>query len=326
MTLDCDWKGCDWSIDNENDHGSLFNHIKSIHVKTGVQVCSWKLFSPNQEKICHTNGRYKSEFLDHMVSHMHKSFRPHSCPICSKTYRSNQDLRRHKRLHSSNLNSSDASFNSDASVGGTPTRIPSSLTSFTPSLPILDLLQSSESPIIGRHYSLFASDYAVIFDLLKKEFPSQFPQRLDQYRQQDQFVPIQLTCEIFEWISSEIESSNISIETIMNARKQHLKQAYHDTISTIISDFKTVIEFTMNEIIQQGRSKVAIKTLFEDVPFGMWDQSEQLITSVDEIKNNYRDLIIPPFEKFMQLFSALNNEVVFQYCEAGNPSCSSILN
>lgn len=79
MTTKCEWKDCDFKLDEIYAFDQLLDHIKNIHIHTGHQKCEWYT--------CDFTGRYARELLDHQVSHMDKNFRPYKCTLCDKGYR-----------------------------------------------------------------------------------------------------------------------------------------------------------------------------------------------------------------------------------------------
>ncbi|RKP34481.1 hypothetical protein BJ085DRAFT_10071, partial [Dimargaris cristalligena] len=51
---------------------------------------------------CHwDNCRFQAKKRDHITSHMrsHIDYRPHLCPLCQKSFKRPQDLKKHERTH-----------------------------------------------------------------------------------------------------------------------------------------------------------------------------------------------------------------------------------
>ena len=89
--MKCEWRGC--TEDSENAE-VLFNHICDVHIGRKLTnnlclTCAWGDCTTTTVK------------RDHITSHIrvHIPLKPHSCSICSKSFKRPQDLKKHIKTH-----------------------------------------------------------------------------------------------------------------------------------------------------------------------------------------------------------------------------------
>ncbi|KAI5475668.1 transcription factor PacC [Pseudohyphozyma bogoriensis] len=87
----CQWGPCELVFD---DAETLYEHITGTHIgRKSAGTLSLE---------CHWAGcTSKATKRDHLTSHarVHIDLKPHSCPICSKSFKRPQDLKKHEKIH-----------------------------------------------------------------------------------------------------------------------------------------------------------------------------------------------------------------------------------
>ncbi|KAI8881941.1 hypothetical protein K501DRAFT_252211 [Backusella circina FSU 941] len=89
--LACQWRGCGCIFEQPE---TLYKHLTEDHIGRKV--------TGNLCLTCHWgNCKVSVEKRDHITSHVrvHVPFKPHECPICGKSFKRPQDLKKHDKLH-----------------------------------------------------------------------------------------------------------------------------------------------------------------------------------------------------------------------------------